>query len=132
MRLCDKYDLVAWIFYNEAYQTDIISVSSASKGMERMRQNYIFYKRAYEDTSDNALWQYMLEYFVRHYEKCAMDILERDILDTQLRYSIRLYCYGCVGMTKEWLLNDNKTPAETIVIMMFASMPAVMREIYFE
>jgi hypothetical protein len=40
-------------------------------------------------------------------------------LDTQLIFSIRLYCYGAVGMTKEWVLQDNLTSAETIVQMMF-------------
>ena len=68
----------------------------------------------------------MLEYFVRRYEQ-----LQTDVHDTQLSYSIRLYCYGTVGMTKEWLLNDNTTSADTVVQMMFASMPENMKEIYF-
>ena len=97
-----------------------------------MRQEFIFYKRAYDDVSQNALWQYMLEYFVKRYEQIAKEKLHTDILDTQLKYSIRLYCYGTVGMTKEWLLNDNTTSAETVVQMMFASMPEHMKEIFFE
>lgn len=127
----DKYDLVAWIFLSDAYQTDVISVESAAKGMERMRQEFIFYKRAYDDTSQNPLWVYMLEYFVRRYEAVAKEKLNTDILDTQLRFSIRLYCYGSVGMTREWLLNDNTTSAVTVVQMMFASMPQNMKDIYF-
>ena len=125
----DKYDLVAWIFLKDAYDTDVISVKSAAKAMEKMRREFIFYKRAYDDISQNALWQYMLEYFVKRYENEAKK--KRDILDTQLKYSIRLYCYGCVGMTREWLLNDNTTSAETVVQMMFASMPSEMKCIYF-
>ncbi len=127
----DKYDLIAWIFLRDAYDTDIISEVSAAKGMEKMRQEFIFYKRAYDDVSQNALWQYMIEYFVKRYENEARIRLNTDILDTQLKYSIRLYCYGCVGMTKEWLLNDNTTSAETVVQMMFESMPPKMRCIYF-
>ena len=50
----------------------------------------------------------------------------------QTEFSICLYCYGTVGMTREWLLHDNITPAETIVEMMFHSMPASLREIFFE
>ena len=60
-----------------------------------------------------------------------MKELNTEALDTQLKYSIRLYCYGTVGMTKEWLLNDNTTSAETVVQMMFASMPENMKKIYF-
>jgi hypothetical protein len=33
-------------------------------------------------------------------------------------------------MTREWLMNDNITPAETIVEMMFHSMPENMKRIY--
>ena len=110
----DKYDLVAWIFFQDADSTDILSVASAAAGMNEMRQEMLFYRRAYEDSSQNALWQYMLD----------------DQLDTQLRYSIRLYCYGTVGMTREWILQDNITPAELIVQMMFASMPESLRQIY--
>ncbi len=67
----DKYDLVAWMFYNDAYGTDIISVSSAADGMNKMKREIMFYKRAYEDVSQNALWHYMLEYFVKQYTALA-------------------------------------------------------------
>ena len=126
----DKYDLVAWIFFQDADSTDILSVASAAAGMNKMRQEMLFYRRAYEDSSQNALWQYMLEYFAERYTRLAKEKLGVDQLDTQLRYSIRLYCYGTVGMTREWILQDNITPAEVIVRMMFASMPERLRQIY--
>ena len=72
----DKYDLVAWIFLNDAYDTDIMSAKSAAQGMAKMRQEFIFYKRAYDDVSQNALWQYMLEYFVKRYELIAKEKLK--------------------------------------------------------
>ena len=126
----DKYDLVAWIFFQDADSTDILSVASAAAGMNKMRQEMLFYRRAYEDSSQNALWQYMLEYFAERYTRLAKEKLGVDQLDTQLRYSIRLYCYGTVGMTREWILQDNITPAEVIVKMMFASMPERLRQIF--
>ena len=55
--------------------------------------------------------------------------LGSDILDTQLVYSIRFYCMGSVGMTQEWVLTDNITSAETVVQMMFKSMPEDLRKI---
>jgi hypothetical protein len=36
-----------------------------------------------------------------------------------------------VGITREWLLNDNITPAKSAVAMMFASMPESLKQIYF-
>ena len=38
---------------------------------------------------------------------------------------------GAVGMTQEWVLNDNITSAETVVQMMFASMPENLRTVLF-
>ncbi|MCR5100463.1 MAG: TetR/AcrR family transcriptional regulator C-terminal domain-containing protein [Butyrivibrio sp.] len=127
----DKYDLVAWIFFNEAFKTDVISAESAAKGMEQMRKDYLFYKSAYEDASQNPLWQYMHEYFVERYSQEAKRILNAERLDTQTMYSIRMYCYGGVGMTREWLMTDNITPAKTVVDMMFNSMPENMQTIFF-
>ena len=51
----DKYNLVAWIFFHDAFKTDILSVESAAKAMNKMRADYLFYKRAYEDNSQNPL-----------------------------------------------------------------------------
>ena len=128
----DKYDLVAWMFCTDAYGTDIVSVSSAAAGMNKMKQEILFYKRAYEDSSQNALWRYMVEFFVARYTELVKEKLDTDLLDTQLAYSIRFYCMGAVGMTQEWVLNDNITSAETVVQMMFHSMPENMRSILFE
>ena len=97
--------------------------------MNKMKQEILFYKRAYEDSSQNALWRYMLEYFVRRYTELVKEKLGTDLLDTQLVYSIRFYCMGAVGMTQEWVLNDNITSAETVVQMMFHSMPENMKTI---
>ncbi len=127
----DKYDLVAWMFCTDAYGTDITSVPSAAAGMNKMKQEILFYKRAYEDSSQNALWHYMVEYFTRRYTELAKKKLGTDILDTQLAYSIRFYCMGAVGMTREWVLTDNITSAETVVQMMFHSMPENLRKILF-
>lgn len=127
----DKYELVAWIFFQAADRTNIIDVKSASEGMQQMKNDMIFYKRAYEDTSQNALWQYMLEYFYEKYVRLACEMSGLNEPDQQLLFSIRLYCYGAVGMTKEWVLQDKTTPASDIVEMMFASMPSSMRKIFF-
>lgn len=128
----DKYDLVAWIFFNSSVNVDVISVESAADSMNKMKSDYLFYKHAYEDESQNSLWKYLLKYFTEKYANLAKQKLGTEVLDPQLEFSVQLYCYGAVGMTKEWLLNDNITPAETIVTMMFNSMPESLRKIYFE
>jgi len=78
------------------------------------------------------MWSYMHEYFVSKHTEIAKEKLRTDYLDAQIIYSIRLYCYGTLGMTREWLLQDNITPAETAVEMMFDSMPERLKDIFFE
>ena len=73
----------------------------------------------------------MVEYFTRRYTELAKKKLGTDLLDPQLAYSIRFYCMGAVGMTREWVLTDNITSAETVVQMMFNSMPENLRNIFF-
>ena len=124
-----RYDLVAWIFFQSANKTNIVSIESAAESMKQTKQDFLFYKRAYEDSSQNALWSYMLEYFVQHYEKIAKEKLRTEVLDTQLKFSIRHYCYGSVDMTREWLLY-NTTSAELVVEMMFNSMPKELYEVF--
>ena len=49
-------------------------------------------------------------------------------------YIIKIYDSvgaSAVGMTQEWVLNDNITSAETVVQMMFNSMPENLRRILF-
>lgn len=58
-------------------------------------------------------------------------ILHTDTPDPQLSFSIRLYCYGAVSMSKEWILQDTVTSAETVIKMMFASMAQTLQEVYF-
>ena len=127
----DKYDLLAWMLFESAYDTDVIDLDSAAEALDQMKKDYIFFKRSNEDNSQNPLWQYMHEYFVDRYTQLAMSMTGSQSLDEQLRYSIRLYCYGTLGMTREWLLKDNITPAKTAAGMMFNSMPEQLKQIYF-
>ena len=85
-------------------------MASAAAGMNKMRREMLFYRRAYKDSSRNALWQYMLESFAERYTRLAKEKPGVEQLDTQTKYSIRLYCYGCVGMTREWSLRDSISP----------------------
>ena len=127
----DKYELMAWIFTEAAREVDVLDVASAARSMNEMRKNFFYFKRVYEDQSQSPMWAYVHEYFVEQYSDLAKRALGVGTLDTQLQYSLRLYCYGTLGMTREWLLKDNITPAETVVQMMFNSMPDSLRQVYF-
>lgn len=125
----DKYELVAWIFCHFADFTKITDLDSAAISLAKMKKEISFYRQAYADNGQNALWKYMVDYFARRYEKA---ILQKGVpapLPDDLKYQIRLYCYGGVGMTREWVLgNDTRAPRE-IAQLMFSAMPVQMQKI---
>ncbi len=127
----DKYDLVTWIFFQSTRETDLLDVKSAADDLRRMKKDLAFYKHAYEDSSQNALWRYMLEYFTEQYTALAREKAGGSELGEQLLFSIRLYCCGAVLMAREWILKDNVTPAETLIRMMFRSMSKELYALYF-
>lgn len=126
----DKADLVAWIFYEDAFQTNILDVREAAESLKRTKENYIFFKRAFEDSSQNPLWRYMQEYYSERYMEIAKERLGTDILDEQIVFSIRMYSYGTIAMSQDWILSNNSIPAEKEAAMMFASMPDLLRRIF--
>ncbi len=128
----DKYELVAWIFFQTMNDVDVLDEEDAARSMERMKADILFYRQAYSDASQNALWKYMVEYFVEAYTERAKQLLGTGTLDYQTAFSIRHYCFGSVSMTREWVLEDNLTPALVVVNAMFASMPEPLRAIYFQ
>ena len=69
----DKYELMAWIFFEAARDNDILDVNSLAKSMNEMRNNYVYFKRAYEDNSQNPMWAYIHEYFVEQYSDLAKE-----------------------------------------------------------
>lgn len=127
----DKYDLLAWIFCQSSFHTSVISLKDTAESLNQLREDFMFYKRAYEDASQNALWKYMREYYIRNFIEEARRIKGSDDLDPQLLFGIRLYCYGASALTWEWLLYDNKTSAEAEARLMFASMPDCMKDVFF-
>lgn len=126
----DKYDLVAWIFYNGASGINVIDPREAAENMRKMKQEMLFFRRAYEDQSQNALMKYIREYYTAEFVRAAENITGGK-LSAQLLFSIRLYACGATEACREWILDDHDTPAEEIVEMMFQSMPESMRRIYF-
>lgn len=128
----DKYDVVAWVYFHNSEVNNLADVEAAAASMSAMKNDMLFYRRAYADTSQNALWNHLVEYYTSAYTALAKEKLKTDVLDTQTAFSIRMYCYGSVSMSKEWVLYDNKTSPTTLVKMMFASMPDSLRSIYFD
>ena len=125
----DKHDLLAWMFLQTMGDLDIISVPDVIAALKRMKEDYRFFSHAYEDSSLVPFWQYMLEYYVRRFEDSARICLGVGKLDPATEFCIRMYSYGGIGMTREWL-NGSEMPAEELVRLYYTAMPELLKQIY--
>ncbi len=125
----DKYDLVAWIYLHTVLPDDLLDVYQCANHLKQMKNEYLFYKNAYDDYSQNALWKFIFEYYVQAYTQLVKEKLSTDELDPLIAFSIRSCCYGSVWTTRDWILENSSIPAETLVRMQFESLPQSLREI---
>lgn len=66
----DKYDLAAWIFmrdYKSALtdENSLYAEERVARFLRSMKDKGAFYKRAFEDRSQNAIQEYVVEYFTK-------------------------------------------------------------------
>lgn len=127
----DKYELAAWALFQPTLEMDILSIESSVAALERLRDNYSLYRRAYEVNVQSPYWSYRLEHLVQMFSDRARAVLGVDELAAELAYGIRLYCHGSLGMTREWLMAEDPLPARTVVEMMFDSMPHNLHRAFF-
>lgn len=131
----DKYDLVAWIFMQD------YSVSLEGTGgkyvekhtvavLRKILQKQAFYKKAFSDNSQNAIQQYLFEYFV----SLGMDAVKRhfdlETLDMETIYAIKSHSFACVGHTKEWLEGKSGYTPEQFARLQYRFMPEVLKLAY--
>ena len=74
----------------------------------------------------------MLHYYSDQHTKLAFKKLDTKILNEDIKFNIRFYCYGALGISREWLLYNNITSSKQIVEIIFNSMPQNLKEIYFQ
>lgn len=127
----DKNELMAWMFLQNTVDVNLLNVESVARGFEALRENYVFFRRVYEDTSQDPMWRFMLKYYIEYYTKLLKKKLGVDTLDAELEYYVRHYSHGTLGTAQEWLLNNDTTPARVEAQMMHNSMPGPMRKVFF-
>lgn len=121
----DKYDLAAWIISERlgafADRTEAITLV-----YQQMKENRAFYRHLYLDPGISE----MINYLVHYFNACYQDLLTRrqyPLTDAE-RFSLRLYVYGSIYMTREWILDDCRLPAQELSERMQENQPAWLRE----
>ena len=127
----DKYELAVWTLYLPSQETDYLSLESVAASMEQMRENFNFYRRAYEVNSQSPYWSYRLEFLVKRILDEVREATGDNEVDPRLVFCIRLYCHGALNMAKEWLMSENPEPAIVVARTLFDSMPQILHQALF-
>ena len=127
----DKYDLAAWVFFHQAFETDELTAQAAARCMRQVRREENFYKNAFADPNQQLLRRNVLEYYTGLFKKAAERKYEEEP-GQDLTYGIRLFCSGSLDMLQEWLENDKAPSADETARMLIEAMPPKLREVLDE
>lgn len=130
----DKYDLVAWIYALGAEESmkensGFMGVWESAVALRHVIRHKNFYKKAFKDNSQNALWRYIQDYNVQLYTNMLEKHYGPEILTEDVLFSISYHCHGCLGLTYDWIMQDFPITAEELARKMTEVMPPVMKKI---
>lgn len=131
----DKYDLAAWIFMQDyqAALTDengVYSEEHVARILRKMREKGAFYKKAFADRSQNAVRQYIVEYFTKLGEDRIVQELGEEALTTDARFFVRGHSFACLGHTLEWLNGKSDYTPEEFARLQYQFMPDILKRAY--
>ena len=130
----DKYDLVAWMFerdYSSAadgrapYSEELYAAAHHKLWARRG-----FYRRAFQEDSQNSIWRYLLQFSVDANEAALKQHLGVTALSADLAFEARHFAYGNIGCLVEWLGGNVKATPAQLAARMFSCMPTALREAY--
>lgn len=129
----DKYDLMAWLWdhiYDDTSGTpeNIFSLHTTEYVFSRIKEEQSFYKIVYYDSGISNLVDYLIQYNYSRFEEKIKSALNIDALDDEQKFSLRMYCYGGLYMSREWVLGGCKLSPKVIAEQMFCNMPDWMKE----
>lgn len=130
----DKYELVAWIYASGAEksmggQDGFMGVDESAAALNLVQQNRVFYKKAFTDSSQNVLWQYIQEYNVEMYSNMLKRHYGLSELSEEVLFSLQYHCHGCLGLTYDWVMSDFPISAEELARRMTMVMPDVLKNV---
>ena len=128
----DKYDLVTWIYYEDA--TKIISENSdesweivLEKIFQKLLSRKSFYKNALEENGQNALIDYFVEHDILIYKNKLKLSLKTEHFDDNLKFAIEYHAYACAHMTKKLLSTYWQISPAEIAHLMYSNMPPALK-----
>ena len=129
----DKYDLVSWIFMKDQEQSfhavgGVFSEVQLALSLQKMWKKRAFYIKAFNDHSQNTLYEYIQEYDVSLLKELVLQYLGTDQLTQEQLFVIKYHSYGCLGYTIEWLKGKIPVTPEELAHIEFQTMPQLIKD----
>ena len=130
----DKYDLVAWMFEQDqlaaAEKAAPYSEEFYAQAQQRLWDRRDFYRRAFEDDSQNSIYKYLLEYSIEANETAMKRYLGATQLARNYAFEARHFAHGNVGCVVDWLRGTIEATPAQLAACIFSCMPATLRKAY--
>lgn len=116
----DKYDLVAWIYemdlkYSFEQYDNYFSKEQTRLLLERFKERQFFYRKAFEDTNQNSLFNYMRAANCRVTKGILKEHLHKKELIDEQNFSVNYHSYAWICCLAEWLANRCEPELNTYV-----------------
>lgn len=104
----DKYDLVAWIYEQDVRETLQLSGGSYDVGflerlLVRMRQEQVFYRKAFADSDQNALLPYIQQMIRSMTWSAVQDRRSGEHLSQEEQFTINFLAYSWCQCLVDWI-----------------------------
>ena len=104
----DKYDLVSWIYEQDLLETmgsfgGPYCEEQLEKLLLRMMSEQTFYRRAFNDSGQNALLPYILQSNIRLARKLVQEQYIPQNLTQEDEFHIHMYTYAWCGCLQDWV-----------------------------
>lgn len=120
----DKYDLIAWI-----YLKDLERSIKEAEGyfcekqliyfLNIVADNVAFYRKAFDDTSQNSLVNYIREVNIEVTKNILKKMLKLEELSEEYVFSINYNSYAWIGSIIDWIKLIGIIPVEKYAHMMY-------------
>ena len=130
----DKYDLVAWMFERDlsfaAEGNAPYSEGLYAESHRRLWARRGFYRRAFEEDSQNSIYRYLLQFSIEANEAVLRRYLGVRSLSHRYAFEARHFAHGNVGSVVDWLCGAFAMTPEELAADMFDCMPEELRKAY--
>ena len=130
----DKYELAAWIFLHDfAYIVGDAEPDYSPQRLTEMTNHLvtrrIFYQRAYNDHSQNAVNTYMFNFNLQNAKKIVKEVTGEEITSDQM-VQLKYHMYGVMGVFYELIYETLEMNAEEMSAFLYDKTPDFMKAAY--